>query len=297
MTERVNSLEGFSQLDNNLLLGCLPSRMDDSQIIFKGVGNILYIEDGVSLRKSRLVFQGDNGVAYLSSSKHPLNLNVSIYNDSTFYIGSNSYTNPGAPLSAIASERQFIYIGKDALLSLGIWMRTADPHLVFSCDTLERVNPSKSIVIGDHVWVGQEALLLKGTVVGSGSIIAARSVCANKIIPSNTSWGGNPARQIGERVFFSKQSAHTFTAEQSTRSAKFKKRDYIYHPNKTGGQIANELNRALAGEQSPRNRVSFLVTSSNHEHDQFAVLSPTSNSRSMRRGPLGKLLDSFSDRL
>ena len=274
MSERVSSPNEFSQLVDNFVYGCAPSRMTQSSIIFEGKGNILFIEEGVSLRKSRIVFQGDNGVAYLSSSKHALNLSLSIFNDSTFYIGGNSYTNPAKPLNAVASERKYIVIGEDSLCSFGVWIRTADPHLIFRNDDLKRINPSKGVVVGDHVWIGQEAMLLKGTVVGSGSIVAARSVCSNKAIPSNTSWGGNPAKQIGEGICFSKQSAHTFSREQTERHMTFSKRDYIYIPSTTGESVLQALDVSLSGDLAPSERVEFLKTLSlpTHEHDRFAIV-------------------------
>lgn len=77
----------------------------------------------------------------------------------TLYIGKNNYFN--GKLNLILSERKHIVIGDDGLFSFGIWLRTADPHLIYSCETHERINPSKNILIGDHVWIGQGSLVLK----------------------------------------------------------------------------------------------------------------------------------------
>ena len=46
-------------------------------------------------------------------------------------------------------------------------IRTADPHIIYDIHR-KRINPSKSVFIGDHVWCGQNVLLLKGCRVGSG---------------------------------------------------------------------------------------------------------------------------------
>lgn len=183
---------------------------------------------------------------------------------------------PRGGIHAVASERRAIIIGDDALMSFGIWMRTSDPHLVYGVDSMSRLNEGKNIIVGDHVWLGQEALLLKGTVVGSGSIVSARAVCANKSIPSNTSWAGNPARMIATNVFFSKQSAHAFSQEQSDRFMTFSKSNYIFHAYKTAEEIDGEVDDALRGN-SPEQRLRYFkkLRSSSQDKNRFSVTQPS----------------------
>ena len=107
-------------------------------------------------------------------------------------------------------------------------MRTADPHLIYDCDTFERINSSKSILIGDHVWLGQNALILKGAAIGSGSILSAAAVLAGKNVSSNTIYAGNPARKIKEGIFFSGESVHNYTEKQSEESMKFPDDRYMF---------------------------------------------------------------------
>lgn len=51
---------------------------------------------------------------------------------------------------------------------------------------------SKPIVIHDNVWIGMNALILKGVTIGEGAIVAAGSV-VTKDVPPFTVVGGNPA--------------------------------------------------------------------------------------------------------
>lgn len=51
------------------------------------------------------------------------------------------------------------------------------------------------VVLGDDVWVGENALILSGVQVGQGAIIAAGSVVV-KGVPPYAIVGGNPARII-----------------------------------------------------------------------------------------------------
>lgn len=53
-------------------------------------------------------------------------------------------------------------------------------------------------VVGNDVWFGQDSLIMPGIKIGSGAIIAARSV-VTKDVPPYTIVGGNPAKIIRKR--------------------------------------------------------------------------------------------------
>lgn len=57
--------------------------------------------------------------------------------------------------------------------------------------------PSKTI-IKDNVWIGANAIILKGVVIGEGAIIAAGSV-VTKDVPEYSIVGGVPAKIISNR--------------------------------------------------------------------------------------------------
>jgi len=59
----------------------------------------------------------------------------------------------------------------------------------------ERILKSVPIIIGNNVWVGNNASILQGVKIGNGVVIGANSVVTQNI-PDNTMWGGVPARLI-----------------------------------------------------------------------------------------------------
>lgn len=54
-------------------------------------------------------------------------------------------------------------------------------------------------VIGDGVWIGANAVVLRGVRIGDGAVIAAGAVVTRNV-PGNEIWGGVPARLIGKRT-------------------------------------------------------------------------------------------------
>lgn len=58
---------------------------------------------------------------------------------------------------------------------------------------------SADVTIGDHVWFGDEVLVMKGVTIGSGVVIQARSVVVSNI-PDLAIAGGHPCRPFSYRT-------------------------------------------------------------------------------------------------
>ena len=56
--------------------------------------------------------------------------------------------------------------------------------------------PEMCVTLGDDVWVGTGAVLLKGARIGAGAIVAAGAVVDFEV-PPNTIVAGNPGRVVG----------------------------------------------------------------------------------------------------
>lgn len=211
--------EQLLNLENeNQFQGELPKLLN-SKIIFRGSGNILVCDKNVTLTNSTVEFNGNHAIVYLNTNRHVYKLNASLNNDTVLYIEKNNYINQ--TVTIVLSEQKHCFIGNDNLFSLGVWIRNADPHLVYSAESLRRINLSKSIYIGDHVWIGQNAMLLKGTEIDSGSIVGGMSVVAGKKILHNESWAGNPCKKIKSGIFWEGSCVHGWTENDTQRSIDF----------------------------------------------------------------------------
>ncbi len=261
----VTNIQGLSE--GNQVRGTFPDLID-SKIVFKGKNNILYCEPGVTITGSELLFKGNNSLIYLGTNTSPYKLNVSIQNDMVFHMGRQNYIN--TPLNVYLSEQRHCFIGDNCLFAPDIIIRNADPHLIYDCVTKARINPTHSVYIGDHVWIGQEVVLLKGTRIDSGSIVGGRSVATGKPIPHNTVWGGSPAKQLEEGIFWNPTSVHAWRQEQTKASQNYA--DFVemsngdfeiddgifeYDESESIGfdQIDNQLNK----EQTSLERCEYLI--------------------------------------
>lgn len=222
---KITSPEELLNLKDNKFLGEVP-KFTNSQININGKNNILFCEENVSLWNSRIDFNGDNSILYLSSNTFDYALNISINGNNVCFIGKNNFFN--GITTIVLSESQNVIIGEDCLFSYGISVRVADVHLIYHTKTKERLNFSKSIYIGDHVWLGQSAMILKGTHIGSGSIIGANSVLSNKIVPSNTTFAGSPARLTKKDTFWVGYSVHPWDELTTLKYSKYESENFVY---------------------------------------------------------------------
>lgn len=90
-----------------------------------------------------------------------------------------------------------IEIGEDVIFGPGVILRDSDSHQIVG------TNSTSPIIIGDHVWVGTRAIILKGVTIGNGAIIAAGTV-VTKDVPNNCLVAGNPARIIKDNIVWEK---------------------------------------------------------------------------------------------
>ena len=133
---------------------------------------------------------------------------------STMYAGSRINVNEGAVLTLGSGYMNYdcvvdvfssVTIGHNVVISERVIIRDSDNHSI--CE--DGVNPeeyakqqSLPIVIGNHVWIGMNAIILKGVTIGEGSIIAAGSV-VNKDVPAHCMVGGVPAKVIKTGISWS----------------------------------------------------------------------------------------------
>ena len=112
---------------------------------------------------------------------------ISIQNGATLTLGNCLINNK---VSIICS--QSITIGDMTDIASGVSIRDSDGHAIFPKTKDSIKSP---IIIGNNVWIGANAMILKGVHIGDGAVIAAGSV-VTKDIPADSVAVGNPARVV-----------------------------------------------------------------------------------------------------
>lgn len=87
-----------------------------------------------------------------------------------------------------------VTIGAGCTLAWDVQVLDSDFHAVVGPDgPLPSVAP---VVIGDRVWIGARALILKGVTIGDGAVVAAGAV-VTRDVPPGAIVAGTPAKIIG----------------------------------------------------------------------------------------------------
>lgn len=112
---------------------------------------------------------------------------IEVQDNASVEIGS-AYINSDAVILAA----KHISLGEEVLISRGVKIFDSDHHPIID-EAGETINPAKDVIIEDHVWIGLNCTILKGSKIGTGAVIAANSLVGSKI-KAGTMASGNPAR-------------------------------------------------------------------------------------------------------
>lgn len=104
-------------------------------------------------------------------------------------IGNNVFFNHNCSITCA----EMIVIGDNCNIANNVVIVDHD-HNIGKNGVIDGLN-SQPVNIGNNVWIGANAVILKGTDIGDGAIIAAGAVVKGKI-PAGEVWGGVPAKKI-----------------------------------------------------------------------------------------------------
>ena len=237
--ETVKILEDIKNLKNNKIIG--KPKINNSNIIFKGYNNILFCEDNLELNNSTISFEGNNSIIYLSFGKYPITLIVR--HNSTVFIGKDNKIISKVIINV--QENQNFIMGDDGIIGSGVNIRLSDIFPIYNSKTKNRINFTKSVFIGDHVWLDFLSYLSGGVQIGSGAIIGNHAyIPPYSKIPSNSYVLGNPGKIINKNIFFTKENTSNYTPSETNNSSTYKSDVFIYKTNEETLDL-NKINMIL----------------------------------------------------
>lgn len=167
-------------------------------IEFGGVNNTVIIEDFSVLKNVSMYVYGDNNTIHIGPWCHLIQVEICTENSGNrICIGEHTKILGKTHLASI--EGTAIQIGKDCLFSSDIHFRTGDSHSVLDMQG-RRINASRDITLGDHVWVGTKVTCLKGASVADHCILGACALVTGTFEETNCVLAGVPAKVTKREV-------------------------------------------------------------------------------------------------
>lgn len=162
-----------------------------------GRNNLVEFGKGCRMYDCKIQIFGDGNRVTIDHDCVCKGMDIWISEGSVLKVGHNSHFTGDVHLACL--EGKTISIGKRCLFSDDITFRTGDSHVITDLED-NRINYGRDITVGDHVWIGQQVIVLKGANVGKDCIIGTGSLVTKGGYPANVVLAGSPAKVVKEKV-------------------------------------------------------------------------------------------------
>lgn len=168
------------------------SPLKNSAITIFDNRNTLNIGENCIINDCSITIHGNNNTLIIEDKARLLGgARISMEGNSTIRIGYNA----GVRKVSFLAKDANIEIGELCMFSNDIIVRNHDSHKVINLEDGKISNHAQDIVLGRHVWIGQNVTILKGCNIGDDSILALGAV-VTKSCPPNSIMAGNPAKIV-----------------------------------------------------------------------------------------------------
>jgi len=190
---------------NSIKIGNKSNEFTRKSVILKGLNltilgknNKIFIDKYCLIKNLKIKINGKNNFLYIGKEAVVVSGDFKILgNDTIMKIGDKTSIR-GASLNAIGEGRKLL-LGSDCMLGDGIKIWTGDAHPIIDLNTKKQIAKSEDIIIGDHVWVGSDCLILKGARIGDNCILGTKTLFKGKL-KNNCLVVGNPARILKNNI-------------------------------------------------------------------------------------------------
>lgn len=111
----------------------------------------------------------------------------------------------GMDSATFGSEPYLVQLGDKVEITYGVRFITHDGGVWVGRNIFPELDIIEPIVVGNNVFIGNNALILRGVTIGDNVVIGAGSV-VTRDIPSNTVAAGVPAKKISSTDHYIKKS-------------------------------------------------------------------------------------------
>lgn len=167
---------------------------------FRGKNNTLVVDPTAKIGWLNIQFDCDNGTVNLGGNggnRAAFAAFVRVGQDSTVTIGQDVTTTKTCIISAV--EGTSLEIGSDVMIASDVEIRTDDAHAIFDVASNQRINLSRDVKIGNHVWLANRAVIRGGTNISDGCVVGQGSTVKGEF-PNNCIIAGTPAKVVRKNV-------------------------------------------------------------------------------------------------
>ena len=175
-----------------------PRILNGIRVKFVGDNSTLEIYNPRALRGSKFVIGAANNIKIAPGCSGA----ITVYggHHSVIEIGENSALAKTRFILA-GVDNASITVGRDCLFANGVLLYGSDTHQILDKNHKQILNDcKKSLEIGNHVWCGVNAIILKGSKIPDNSIVGAGAVVSRRFDVPNVIIAGNPARVVREDI-------------------------------------------------------------------------------------------------
>ena len=247
---RVTTLEAFEDDRGNRIE--FEGRVEkDIRVKFTGRNNVLRVAAQQKIAQLYVDFDCDNGLVEIGSSSGvpALRAAIRVGDGCTVTIGRNVSTTTTVAMST--AEGSSITIGDDCMIASDIQIRADDGHPIFDVRSGKRVNVSRSIVIGNHVWLGLGSCVLGGATIGDGTVVGMRSV-VTRALPNNVVAAGSPAKVVKRDIAWERPHLTMTTPFHKPTADSVKKSPYWKHTADGGAAVKPRRSAYAAARRRAR---------------------------------------------
>lgn len=173
---------------------CIMKIEKGGKIIKNGVSVLGHKKFKKSKLETRLLVNKGGTIEFKGRTTIGYGSDIEVFPNATLSFGGGGATNIGATI--ICGER--IEIGKNTMLGRHITIRDNNGSHYMNRQGYKN---TRSVIIGDKVWLTEQCTVLPGVRIGDGAIVGALSLVI-KNVPAYTLVSGHPAEVVDEDILW-----------------------------------------------------------------------------------------------
>ena len=184
--------------------GCIEICCDT---IYKGMIQIGLPQDATNHNDripSCLSFQSDEAkIIFYGQADFYESVAIRMYEEGILEIEDGFFSNSNASINVSKG----VFIGKNAQLGWNVEIIDTDGHDIMD-ECGRKCNMDKKIMIGDDVWIGARASILKGAKIPDGSVVGYGSTISRQFEEPHVIIAGTPGKVVKTKIRWTREKTN-----------------------------------------------------------------------------------------